>query len=97
MFALVRHGVGRLVVKASVTPGAVRPGNAYFEQLDIPLVAIKKLPATTAFRDSYPAKLVFREISLLKQARRRPQSESAGAGPRRRAPMADPDRRPPDS
>lgn len=32
-------------------------------------VAIKKLPAATVYRDSYHAKQVYREVTLLKQVR----------------------------
>lgn len=63
----VGRGAFGLVCKADVVPGSVRPDNAYFARLDTSRVAIKKLMSTTAFKDCYHAKQVFREISLLKQ------------------------------
>jgi len=54
----VGRGAFGLVCKASVVEGTTRPNNAYFQRLDAPQVAIKKLAAETAFRDCYHAKQV---------------------------------------
>jgi p38 MAP kinase len=64
---LVGRGAFGLVARAEVVPGMARPGNAYFDRLATNRVAIKKISSATAYKDSYHAKQVYREISLLKQ------------------------------
>jgi hypothetical protein len=59
----------RLVIQAEVDKDAVIPQHAYFPRLACNKVAIKRIPADVAFRDSYHAKQVYREICLLKQVR----------------------------
>eukprot|EP00053_Salpingoeca_punica_P015494 m.143028 g.143028 ORF g.143028 m.143028 type:complete len:494 (+) comp16729_c1_seq2:350-1831(+) len=63
----VGRGAFGLVAKAEVIPGMTRPQNAYFGRLATHKVAIKKIGSATAYKDSYHAKQVYREISLLKQ------------------------------
>ncbi len=54
-------------MQAEVAKDSVAPNHLYFIRLVSNKVAIKRIPAETAFKDSYHAKQVYREIAMLKQ------------------------------
>ena len=58
----------RFVLQAEVAKDAVPPNHIYFIRLVSNKVAIKRIPAETAYKDSYHSKQVYREIAMLKQA-----------------------------
>ncbi|EGD79605.1 CMGC/MAPK/P38 protein kinase [Salpingoeca rosetta] len=65
---VIGYGTYGEVREAKVVEGATRPDNAYFLRLEPgKMVAIKRLKRDLVYRDSYHAKKVFREITLLKQ------------------------------
>jgi hypothetical protein len=59
-----------LVFLGEVVPTAPRPNHIFFTRLESNRVAIKRITTETAFKDSYHAKQVYREISMLKQVGR---------------------------
>lgn len=63
----IGRGAFGFVIQGEVCKDAPPPNHIYFMRLKATKVAIKRIPGETAYKDSYHAKQVYREIALLKQ------------------------------